>query len=449
MSRDRSETETESESPETSTPRPPRRTHPDRNPNRRPGRRPANRGRGITAPPDIEPIEVTIERIVGDGKGIGFHDGQTVFVPETVPGDRIMAKVRSHRGKVMQAQILEILEPSPQRVEAPCPYFPVCGGCDFQQFSYEDQLATKVTMTQDSLRRIGKVDPMPEIAMTASPNPLEYRSRAEWQLDQKQRKVGYFMANSHQVVDVEACPIVTPNLNTLLATLREDFAAGMVSRQAFEYRGVEGDVGLTLEPTGATRSQLIMRTVGGKLFRYNAECFFQPNIPIAERLLERVLEIADVAMEESELAIDLYCGVGLFTAHMADRFSRVIGVEVDKTSTKFAGENTGADDEDTNVRIITTPVEQWIAEDRSAMGKVSLIVFDPPRAGAGTKVIEGMIRLNPTHIAAVSCDPATFARDVRGLLDGGYELVSVDAFDMFPQTHHVELVGHLQRSDAA
>lgn len=398
--------------------------------------------------PDREPIEITIDRIVGDGKGIGFHEGQTVFIPETVPGDRVKAKVRSHRGKVIQAEIMEILEPSPQRAEAPCPYFAVCGGCDFQQFSYADQLATKVTMIQDSLRRIGKIDPLPEIPMTPSPNPLEYRSRAEWQLDQRERKVGYFKANSHEVVDVERCPIVTPNLNILLTTLREDFAARMVSREAFEYRGVEGDVGLVLEPTGASRSQVVMRTVGDKLFRYNAECFFQSNIPVSERLLERVLEIADVSMEESDLAVDLYCGVGLFTAHVADRFSRVIGVESDKTTTKFAGENTGADQEDTNVRIINAPVEQWIAEDRSPMGKVSLVVFDPPRSGAGQRVVEGMIRLNPTHIAAVSCDPATFSRDIRGLLDGGYELVSVDAFDMFPQTHHVELVGHLQRSDS-
>ena len=403
----------------------------------------------MTAPPEQEPIEVTIDRIVGDGKGIGFHEGQTVFIPETAPGDRIKARVRSHRGKVIQAEILEILEWSPQRVEAPCPYFYACGGCDFQQFSYDDQLATKVTMIQDSLRRIGKLDPVPDIPMTPSPNPLEYRSRAEWQLDQRERKVGYFASGTHNVVDVEFCPILTPNLNTLLTTLREDFAAHMVSREAYEYRGVEGDVGLTLEPTGASRSQLVMRTIGGHLYRYNAETFFQSNVPVTERLLERVLEIADVATDDPGLAIDLYCGVGLFTKPMADRFDRVIGVESDKTTTNFAVENTDASEEGSNVRIITAPVEQWIAEDRSPLGKISLLVFDPPRSGAGTNVVEGMVRLNPTHIAAVSCDPATFARDIRGLLDGGYELVSIDAFDMFPQTHHVELVGHLQRSESA
>lgn len=399
--------------------------------------------------PEQEPIEVTIDRIVGDGKGIGFHDGQTVFIPETVPGDRVKAQVRRHRGKVIQADIIEVLEPSPQRVDAPCPYFSECGGCDFQQFSYEDQLATKVTMIQDSLRRIGKLDPVPDIPMTPSPNPLNYRSRAEWQIDQRARKIGYFAGGTHDVVDVESCPILTPNVDSLLATLREDFAAGMVSREAFEYRGVEGDVGVTLETTGASRSQLVMRTVGGNLYRYNADTFFQSNIPVTELLLERVLEIATVAADDSGLAIDLYCGVGLFTKPLADRFKRAIGVESDKTTTKFAIENTGASNDTSKVRIVTAPVEQWIAEDRSPLGKVSLLVFDPPRAGAGPSVVDGMIRLKPAHIAAVSCDPATFARDIRGLLDGGYDLVSVDAYDMFPQTHHVELVGHLQKRESA
>ncbi|HEV2129332.1 MAG TPA: class I SAM-dependent RNA methyltransferase, partial [Thermomicrobiales bacterium] len=414
---------------------------------RRPGRRGPARGPGMTPPPNVEPIEVTVERIVGDGKGIAFHDGQTVFIPETAPGDRIRAKVRSHRGKVIQAEIMEILEPSPQRVEPPCPYFFRCGGCDFQQFSYEDQLATKASMIEDSLRRIAKLDPVPEVPITPSPQPLEYRSRAEWQIDQKERKIGYFASGTHDVIDVEICPILTPNLKTLLTTLREDFANGLVSREAYEYRGVEGDVGLTLEPTGATRSQLVMRTVGGHLYRYNAETFFQANIPVTELLLERVLEIADVAKDEPGIAIDLYCGVGLFTRPLAVRFPRVIGVESDKTTTDFAAENTEAPEDGSNVRIVNAPVERWIAEDRSPLGRVALVVFDPPRAGAGPKVIEDMLRLRPAHIAAVSCDPATFARDIRGLIDGGYELVSIEAFDMFPQTHHVELIGHLHRAE--
>lgn len=415
----------------------------------RPSARPRPpRRREPSVQPDQDPFEVTVERIVGDGKGIAFHDGKTIFIPETAPGDRVTARAKSQRGKVIQAEAVEIVEPSPQRVEAPCPYYSECGGCDFQHLSYDDQLATKVSMIQDSLRRIGKLDPVPEVPITASPDPLAYRSRAEWQIDQRKRKIGYFAGGTHDVVDVEACPILTPNLNGLLTTLRDDFSAGMVSREAFEYRAVEGDVGLTLEPTGASRSQVVVRTVGGHPFRYNSETFFQSNIPVTELLLERVLEIAAVAADDPGLAIDLYCGVGLFTKPLSERFKRIIGVESDKTTTKFAVENTDASDDESNVRIITAPVEQWIAEDRSPLGKVSLLVFDPPRAGAGGDVIEGIIRLNPAHIAAVSCDPATFSRDLRGLLAGGYELVSIDAFDMFPQTHHVELVGHLQRSES-
>lgn len=428
--------------------RPARPSSARRGPPRRSARPRPNRRRESPQQPDQEPFDVTIDRIVGDGKGIGFHDGRTVFVSQTAPGDTLTVRARSQRGKVIQAEVVDIVEPSPKRVEAPCPYYNECGGCDFQHLSYDDQLATKVSMVHDSLRRIGKLDPVPDVPITGSPDPFAYRSRAEWQIDQRKRKIGYFAGGTRDVIDIEACPILTSNLNGLLTTLRDDFAAGMVSKEAFEYRAVEGDVGLTLEPTGASRSQLVIRTVGGHPFRYNSETFFQSNIPVTELLFERVAEIATVAADDSGLAIDLYCGVGLFTKPMSERFKRVIGVENDKTTTKFAVENTDASDDASNVRIITAPVEQWIAEDRSPLGKVSLLVFDPPRAGAGNAVVEGMIRLNPTHIAAVSCDPATFSRDIRGLLDGGYELVSIDAFDMFPQTHHVELVGHLQRSES-
>jgi 23S rRNA (uracil1939-C5)-methyltransferase len=400
-------------------------------------------------PPPSEPVEITIERIVGDGKGIAFHEGKTVFVPETAPGDRVRASIRSQRGTVMQAELLEVLEPSPRRVEPPCPYFFSCGGCDFQQLTYEDQLATKVGMIQDSLRRIGKLEPVPDVPITASPEPLAYRSRAEWQIDQRKKLIGYFASGSHNVVDIDLCPILTPNMQMMLTTLRDDFEAAMVSKSAYEYRAVEGDVGSVLEPAGGTRSRLVMRTVGGHPFRFNADCFFQSNIPVTELLLERVLEIADVAADEPGIAVDLYCGVGLFTKPLADRFERAIGVESERVATRFAIENTGASDDGSNVRIVNSPVEPWITEDRSPLGRISLMVFDPPRAGAGAAVVEGMLKMKPAHIAAVSCDPATFARDVRGLIDGGYELVSVDAFDMFPQTHHVELVGHLQRSETA
>lgn len=397
--------------------------------------------------PPIE--ELTIERIVGDGKGIGFHEEQTVFVPETAPGDVIRANVTSKRGNVVQATIDTIITPSPQRVEAPCPYYDRCGGCDFQHFSYEDQLATKVSMVQESLRRIAKLDPVPDVPMTPAETPLGYRSRAEWQVNMRNEVLGYFAKRSHTVVDIEHCPILTPELNDNLIALRDDLEAGLIPRQNNEYRAVSGDTGSVVETTSAPRSRLVTRTVGEDLYRFSAECFFQPNIPVATEIREHVTRIAGQAIrdEPKSLALDLYCGVGLFTLPLARQFGRVIGVEAFAPAVKFANENLNFADLD-NVRIVEAPVEGWIKGDRTPLGRFGFVVFDPPRSGAGPDVIDGILRLRPAHIAAVSCDPATFSRDLRGLLDGGYELVEIQAYDMFPQTHHVELVAHLRRTEA-
>jgi 23S rRNA (uracil1939-C5)-methyltransferase len=392
----------------------------------------------------MDPITVTIDRIVGDGKGIGFLDGKTIFVGRTAPGDVVRARVMRKQGKVYHADILEIVTPSPMRVDPRVADFDASGGLDLQHIAYADQLTVKAGIIEDSLRRIAKLDPMPEVSVAASPQEWGYRSRAEFHIDRETKAIGYFAAQSHRVVDVEESPILTPNVQMLLTALRDDVEAGLVPAAAREYRAVEGDFGSVLEPTATVRSKLVMRTVGDELFRFTAECFFQANLPVAHQLMARVIEIADVAKAEPGLALDLYCGVGLFTVPLARRFKRTVGVESFPEATKYAEENL-EHAQQSKARIVTSPVERWLGGDRSPLGKVALVVFDPPRLGAGSEVIDAIVKMKPAHIAAVSCDPATFSRDIRGLMDGGYELVDVRGYDMFPQTHHVELVGHLRR----
>ncbi|HEU0163982.1 MAG TPA: class I SAM-dependent RNA methyltransferase [Thermomicrobiales bacterium] len=395
----------------------------------------------------MEPITVTIDRIVGDGKGIGFADGRTIFVARTAPGDVVKARVMRIQGKVFHAEIAEIVTPSPLRIEPRVPDYDESGGCDLQHIGYADQLKVKAGIIEDSLRRIAKIDPVPTVSVTPSPQEWGYRSRAEFQIDHEKKHVGYFAENSHRVVDVEESPVLTPEVQVLLTTLRDDVDAGFVPTAAREYRAVQGDTGSLLEPTATQRSKQVMRTVGGDLYRFSGECFFQANVPIAEEITRHVLRIAEEARLTPGIAIDLYCGVGLFTVPLARRFKRTIGVESYAPATKYAEINLSEANLDT-ARIVTSPVERWLAGDRTPLGRVALAVFDPPRTGAGPEVIAAIARMKPTHIAAVSCDPATFARDIRGLLDGGYELVDVQGYDMFPQTHHVEIVGHLRRIEA-
>lgn len=419
----------------------------------RPSSRPSapregRRSRPVEDLPERFVENLRIDRIVGDGLGIGFdEDGLTVFVPRTAPGDLVRARVTRRQGKVLHAAIEEILEPSPMRIEPKVADYDKSGGLDLQHLGYGDQLDIKAGIIQDSLRRIAKLDPVPEVEVVPSDNEWHYRSRAEFQIDHSTGAVGYFAVHSHRVVDVEESPVLTLDTQALLTTLRDDFASGLVPKTAREYRAVTGDVGSVLEQTAASKSRPLLREVGGETFRYSGECFFQANIPIAEALLAEVVRIAEEAKGADGIVLDLYCGVGLFTLPLARRFKRVVGVESFKPAVTYAEENlvnAGLK----NTRLVTAPVEHWLAGDRSPLGRVALAVFDPPRSGAGPQAIANLAKLKPAHVVAVSCDPATFSRDIRGLIDAGYEVVSVKGFDMFPQTHHVEIVGHLRKIDA-
>lgn len=396
---------------------------------------------------DLGTIDVTIDRIVGDGKGIGFVDGKTVFVARTAPGDLVRARITRQQRTTIHAVIEEIITPSPLRIEPDHPDARFAVGADLMHISYEDQLKTKVGMIQDSLRRIAKLDPVPEVNIHPSQDQWNYRSRTEYQVNVPNKVVGYYEEGTRRIIDVERDPLATEMVNILLTTLRDDIDAGLVPENAREYRAVATDTGSALEQTSTQRSALLFQTVGKENYQFSAECFFQANIPVAGDLVNGVLAIARQAQGEKGMAVDLYAGVGLFTVPLGRIFRWIIGVESFKPAVKFALDNLKAAGLD-KAKVIGAPVEQWVSQDQSRYGRVALLVFDPPRGGSGQKVVDGILKLNPAQIAAVSCDPATFARDLRGLLDGGYELVDITAYDMFPQTHHVELLAHLRRVEA-
>jgi 23S rRNA (uracil1939-C5)-methyltransferase len=367
-----------------------------------------------------------------------------VFVSRTAPGDVVRARITRQQRTTIHAVPEEILTPSPMRIEPDILNPENCVGCDLMHITYEDQLKTKVEIIQDSLRRIAKLETIPDVPIKASPNQWNYRSRTEWQVNVPNKLVGYFEEGTRKIVDIDNDPVATEGVNTLLTTLRDDVEAGLVPEAAKEYRAVATGTGFALEQTNTQRSGILFQDVAGEHLQFSAECFFQANIPVTEKIVADVKKIAHIARAETGIAVDLYCGVGLFTLPLSRIFRRVIGVESFKPAVKFALDNLKTA-ELTRTKIIGTPVERWVAQDNSRYGKVALMVFDPPRTGAGPKAIEGMLRMKPAHIAAVSCDPATFSRDLRGLLDGGYDLVNITAYDMFPQTHHVELLAHLRR----
>jgi 23S rRNA (uracil1939-C5)-methyltransferase len=383
-------------------------------------------------------LEVTVERILPGGVGLAHARGQTVFVALAAPGDRALVRVESVRARLAFASVREIIRPSAARVEPPCPYFGRCGGCDFQQLSYEAQLDAKVEIIRDCLRRVARVEPPAEIAITPSPSTWRYRSRARWQRDPVRNQLGYYERGSHRVVDVAECPVAAPAVEGRLERLRALMREGRLPEDAQEFEAVEGDRGVSLTPPVEPEDEREQqRTIAGERYHFGAGCFFQINHALLEPLVREGL--GDAA---GDTALDLYSGVGLFTLPLARRFARVIAVEGNAAAAVYARRNL-ADAALTNARVETSSVGGWLRENARGLGHADFVLLDPPRAGADAETVSGILALAPRRVSYVSCDPATLARDLRAFTEAGYLINSVRAFDMFPQTHHIETVVHL------
>jgi 23S rRNA (uracil1939-C5)-methyltransferase len=382
-------------------------------------------------------LEVEVERLLPGGLGLAHSGGQSILVSLAAPGDLVRVKINERKGKVAFASIVEIIRPSPVRVEPPCPYFGRCGGCDFQQLNYEAQLHAKSEAIRDCLHRIARIEHPPEIKVVPSPDQWRYRARATWQLDPTNHKLGYYERGTHTVCDVAECGVLTPELEDVLEELRTDLGPQTPGR----VRQIEATAGADaislVPPVGRFTSEPVTRRVGNETYRFSADSFFQTNHHLLAGLVD-----AAVAETSGQDAVDLYSGVGLFTLPLARRFSKVIAVELSSTASEYVRlnlKNAGLQ----NVSIVNQKVKDWVRQAANRISNVDFLLLDPPRTGAEHKTIQGILKLNPQRICYVSCDPATLARDLKWLLEGGYRLDSILGFDMFPQTHHVETVVHL------
>ncbi|HZE72555.1 MAG TPA: class I SAM-dependent RNA methyltransferase [Pyrinomonadaceae bacterium] len=386
-------------------------------------------------------LEVEIERILPGGLGLAHAEERTIFVSLAAPGDLLRVRIDRQRAKTAFASIVEVLKPSAVRVEPPCPYFGRCGGCDFQHLTYDSQLLAKGEIIRDCLYRIARIENPPVISVVASQREWRYRARANWQVDSKGKRIGYFERGSHEVCDVADCAVLVPALQEALEKVRALFPAQLPDGLC-EIEAVAGDNDVSLAPPLASykRSE-VTRKIGSEKYSFGANTFFQINHDLLTELIA-----AAVADTQGEMALDLYCGVGLFTLPLARRFSRVIGVESDGPAANYARINL-ANAELKNASTSTARVSEWLKHSGLERGTPDLVLLDPPRTGAEPGVIAGIVSLEPRRISYVSCDPATLARDLKDLLASGYHLASITAFDMFPQTHHVETVVHLGRSE--
>ncbi len=359
-------------------------------------------------------------------------------MPLAVKGEKLRVEIKKRQGKTAFAQIVEILEPSGERVEPPCVYFGTCGGCDFQQMSYEAQLEAKVEIIRDCLQRIGKIEFEDEIKIIPSPKQYGYRLRTQFHADIKSKKIGFFKRQSHQVIDAETCPILVPELEKNLNDLRRnldwrDFSEEMINIETAS--GNEGKVSVYAEELLEPTNEIFYETGGRKIF-FNARSFFQGNAFLIKDLVETAIENAS-----GKTALDLYCGVGLFSIFLAEKFEKVFGVEANKTAIEFARKN-AEHARITNAEFYAERVKAFLKENE--FETPDFILLDPPRSGVKRGTLCKIIDLNAPRITYVSCNPSTLARDLQIFIEKDYKIEKITALDLFPQTHHVETVVHLK-----
>ncbi len=407
------------------------------------------RGTGVNL--IVRNFEVTVEKLVYGGDGLGRLDGRVVFAPFVLPGERIRAEPEQEKPGMIRARTLEVVQPAAERVAAPCPYFARCGGCHYQHAPYEFQLAAKRAILAEELRRLGKLSPPGQIEVVSA-EPFAYRNRA--QLYVRDGRLGYREARSHKLCAIEQCPISSPKINEVIGTLN-----GMLrdprwprfvrSLEVFtDEREVQLNVLETERPVARRFFDWCRETIPGMVtgpldydgrFRVGGNSFFQVNRFLLDRLADRA-----VADASGDAALDLYAGVGLFSLALAKRFGAVTAVDSGAAAVRdlqFNIERAGL----THVRAAQSTAEHFLnALERAP----DYVVLDPPRAGLGKEVVRRLAELCPRRLTIVACDPATLARDLAGLVSAGYEIGSLTLIDLFPQTYHLETVVQLRASTA-
>jgi len=434
-------------------------------------------------------LRLTIEKMIYGGDGLArlpadeHGPGKAAFLPYVLAGEDVEAVVVEERPGFVRAGVEAILTTSPQRIAPRCPYFQRCGGCHYQHAAYEYQLEIKSVILKENLRRIAKLELHKELIAHPSP-PWNYRNRTRLKVQTgPQFALGYYRLNSHELLSVEQCPISSPLINQTIDKLWDFGRAGDMAAQLEElelfasaddsqllveayctsetadqaqswaeqiHQALPGAIGVavfeartsTQHPGASAESKLLISSgvtaldykTKSAAYRVSAGSFFQINRHLTEELVDIV-----TAGHSGKTALDLYAGVGLFSSVLNREFERVIAVESSPTSHADLLYNSPS-----NVKAVRATTEQYL---KNAVGKLrpDLVVVDPPRGGLGDKVVRGLGELAAPHIVYVSCDPATFARDLGRLLTFGYRVEQAHLVDLFPQTYHVESVFHLVR----
>ncbi|MGD1852890.1 MAG: 23S rRNA (uracil(1939)-C(5))-methyltransferase RlmD [Leptolyngbyaceae cyanobacterium] len=449
-----------------------------------------------------EVIELTIDELTNSGDGVGRWQDRVVFVADAVPGDRLQVRLTRVKPAYSHGKRLDILEPSSDRIRPACIVADKCGGCQWQAVAYSQQLQAKEQQVRSVLARLGGFETVEVRPVLAAPDPLRYRNKATYPLARGTSgtvKAGYYRKGTHQIVNLNQCPIQHEALNPLLVDAKETIKTrgwslynekkhqGRLRHLALRVGAHTGQTLLTLVTTGylpdvkeqaeawlETHSDLVgvclninskqTNTVFGEDTRCLAgqpyieelflglrlqiqpTTFFQVNTIQAEALVQVILD--QLALQGNETVIDAYCGIGTLSLPIAQRVARCIGIEAQAEAVAQARQNATLNGLK-NTDFFAGPVEHLLLEvSTQQSAPIDVVVLDPPRKGCDLNVLNSLAKIKPARIVYMSCTPATLARDLK-VLCGQYQLTLVQPADFFPQTAHVECVAFLERADGA
>ena len=410
--------------------------------------------------------EIMLEKLTYGGEAMGrLQDGRAVFVPFGLPGETVRIQLTQEKQNFARGEIIEILKPSPDRITAKCKHFTQCGGCHYQNLSYEKQLTAKADILRDQLQRIGKIEYPPVQPTVPSPEQCNYRNHIQFHLTDD-GKVGFINSNSNAILPIEECHLPDSAIDKFWRNLQ--FESRMNLERVSLRAGADDDLMLILEseteetpeleieadisivhiyedhPVVIAGSNSLTIQVLGKDFHISAPSFFQINTPMAEKMVQHLQTQLPITNQPITL-LDLYCGVGLFSKFFADKYAKVIGIESSQSACEDFAINL---DEFENVELYEGAAEAILPALVGRIGNPTYpthMIADPPRAGIDKFALDAILQINPQVIAYVSCDPSTLARDAARLIKGGYTLQQVTPFDLFPQTYHIESISIFTR----
>ncbi|WP_078429288.1 23S rRNA (uracil(1939)-C(5))-methyltransferase RlmD [Alkalihalobacterium alkalinitrilicum] len=444
--------------------------------------------------------EVVFEDLTHEGAAVAKINGYTLFVPKALPGERGIIKVTKVNKGYGFGRLIERLETSEHRVEPPCPVYHQCGGCQLQHLSYEAQLLQKQKMVKDVLERIGKISEIPIHSTLGMSDPWRYRNKAQVPVATREGGLvaGFYQERTHHIIDIEEC-LIQQEANDQVVQVVKDIAnklnikgydeekhRGTLRHVVARYGLITKEVMVVLVTRTSDlphKEQLIKQIqvrlpevksivhninskktnvifgdqtnvlwgeeyihdyIGHVKFAISARSFYQVNPEQTKVLYDKALEFADLS--SVDIVIDAYCGIGTISLFLAQKAKHVYGVEIVPQAIDDAKRNAKLNNIE-NVDFAVGEAEKvipwWYAQGISA----DVIVVDPPRKGCDEALLDTIIQMKPKRVVYVSCNPATLARDLRVLEDGGYKTTQVQPVDMFPHTMHVECVVMMSRVD--